>query len=165
MYIRNQIKKKHQYHNLTFHSLKCPNNATITTFYRQVAKVFLQHSLYRQYNAYFVNALSTLLKNLPLVDRLTFQLLNLIAIFAQSFQRSHRNLNFIKQLSLRYSILSYTRHPIWRTTPCRISATANSIYKHTLLPLLPAGCALYLQYQDAQFSRKYGSDDNGDANG
>jgi hypothetical protein len=34
-----------------------------------------------------------------------------------------------------------------------------------LKPYLSADRALNLQYQHAQFSRKYGSNDNGDANG
>jgi hypothetical protein len=35
----------------------------------------------------------------------------------------------------------------WRTTPCRLSATAYSIYSH--LPFIPGGCLLHPQPEDA----------------
>jgi hypothetical protein len=95
-------------------------------------------------NLYFDSSLKTLIRYPTLYKLLTFHVPNLISTFLLlghlSMEFIHVQccfVHFIRSLFFSVKCKPHTQHPNWRTTPCRLSADAYSVYLQ--LPSI-AGC-------------------------
>jgi hypothetical protein len=102
-----------------------------------------------------MDSIPTIPSYLSKIHFLTFQEPNLKCIFFRLCRLSKESVQF-RGFILAFvtsffftarSCYPHAQHPSWRTTPCRLSATAYSIYSQ--LPSIPGGCVLHPQPEDA----------------